>query len=90
VNNKATISTTTIKDKGSINKAAISTKTMHKSILKDQVRFTKAASSSTRTLKDRVIFHKEAIKTTTIKDKGASTKPPSALRQFVKAHERTR
>jgi hypothetical protein len=49
---------------------------MHGSILKDQVRFTNAASSSTRTLKDWgiLIFQKEAIKTMTIKDKGSFIK----------------
>jgi hypothetical protein len=40
VSNKATINTMSIKDKGSFNKAAISTKTMHGSTLKDQVGFT--------------------------------------------------
>jgi hypothetical protein len=72
VNNKAAMNTTTIKDKGSFEKATISTKALCESTLKDQVRFTKGASSNTRTIKDQVGFTREAINTTTIKDKGSS------------------
>jgi hypothetical protein len=74
VNNKATINTTTIKDKGSFNKATISTKTLCESTLKDQVRFTKAESINTRTIKDQVGFTREAINTATREDKGSENR----------------
>jgi hypothetical protein len=66
------INTTTMKDKGSFNKAAISTKTLCECTLKDQVRFTKTASSNTRTIKDQATmkdkgsFNKAAISTKTL------------------------